>query len=76
MEQVEDSTFELLVFEARNGVAERRERLPNDGFTDVDCDEQRDGRVTKSVALGEHVVQEDHNNTGEGQLENDEESVA
>lgn len=53
MEKIQDSTFVLFLFETRDRVGDGGERFPDDGFANVNSDEDGDGRVTQTVTLGE-----------------------
>lgn len=72
VEESDDGAFELdtVLGLDRDG----RERLPQDGLADVGGDEEGDA-ASETVALLEELVKEDDNDSGEGELEDDEASV-
>lgn len=53
VEEIQNSTFVLFSFKTGNGVGDGGERFPDDGFADVDGDENGDSGVTQTVTLGE-----------------------
>ena len=72
VEESDDGAFKLdtVLGLDRDG----RERLPQDGLADVGGDEEGDA-ASETVALLEELVKEDDNDSGEGELEDDEASV-
>ena len=68
VEESNDGSLKLGALLSTNG--DGREGLPEDDFADVGCDEERDARA-KTVAFLEKFVEEDHNDTGHGELHKD-----
>lgn len=53
VEEIQNSTFILFSFETRNRISNGGERFPDDGFANVDGDEDGNSGVTQTVTLGE-----------------------
>lgn len=73
MEESNDGSFEFSTLVGLNG--DWWEWFPNDGFADVGGDEEGNTRA-ESVSLVEEFVKKKDNNTSDGELDDDEDSVS
>lgn len=72
----ESNDRSLVLLSVRGGLGDGGEWLPDNGLTDVDGNEEGDTRVSDTVSLLEEFVQEDDDDSGKGQLDDNQEGVS
>lgn len=73
MEERDDRSF---IFSSDfSGVGDGGESFPHNIFTTVDGDEKRNTRITNTVTVTDELVQKKNDDTREGELEDNKDSV-